>query len=338
MSQTKRMNGRFLSVTLPGIVMVVMVTFFLLSNQNGYWTSVLYSTGTLSAPPFKQTPRKQLKSDNIPFLIQQREIQESRRRHLKSACLKYNIPQSDVISNPPWNLYLDTNHKLLYCNIPKVACTSWKRVILVLTGVMKHTDDMEQRVVNRYGRSQLTSLSKIPFKDRQEVLDTYTKFMFARHPFSRVLSAFNNKINPNTTDSKTVWTQRQQLIASIEGEEQGPTFIKFLRYILGMTPDEDDRHWSTATNMCLPCDIDYDVIGKFETLSDDANYILKLANVDHLVEFPSAKGSSPTNSSKKDTLQMQFDGIPLNIVHNLYEKYILDFRLFNYSIPKLNFF
>ncbi|XP_071944088.1 carbohydrate sulfotransferase 11-like isoform X2 [Antedon mediterranea] len=337
MSQSKFCKGRVLSVTLPGVVFVVIGCFFFISNQNEYWTSVLYKSGTMTAPPFKQTLlRKQGKSVKIPFLINQREIQEGRRRHLQTACSKhYSQPRYDVIKKPPWNIFLDTTHKILYCNVPKVACTSWKRVLLVLTGVMKHTDDMEQKVVNRYGKSQLITLSKIPQNERQNVLDTYTKFMFVRHPFSRVLSAYNNKINPN---SSAGWDSMRRQIASIDGQGKDATFTKFLKYIIPMSPSDDDRHWSTTTKLCLPCDIDYDVIGKFETLSDDAKYILKLASVDDLVEFPSAQGSSPTNSSKKHTLQEQFDGVPLNIIHGIYEKYILDFQLFNYSIPKLTFF
>jgi len=58
---------------------------------------------------------------------------------------------------------------------------------------------------------------------------------------------------------------------------QHSTFDELLRYMgtLGNPPRETDIHFSRITDLCLPCEIDYDYIVHMETLHQDAAYIFR---------------------------------------------------------------
>lgn len=41
------------------------------------------------------------------------------------------------------HMYVDHKHKILYCFVPKVGCTNWKRIMMMLTGKIQVSSPME---------------------------------------------------------------------------------------------------------------------------------------------------------------------------------------------------
>lgn len=81
--------------------------------------------------------------------------------------------------------------------------------------------------------------------------------------------------------------------------------------------------------LCHPCQVKYDFIGKLETLETDAEHLLKLLKVDHLIRFPSGAQNKTATSWERDW----FAQIPISTQRQLYKLYELDFELFGYPKP-----
>ncbi|XP_072173983.1 carbohydrate sulfotransferase 11-like [Diadema setosum] len=286
--------------------------------------------------------------EEMDFMRKQSAVHKHRRAVVDSVCKKYHPnPESDVAKHPPWNILVDEKYKIMYCYVQKVACTNWKKVFLVLSGQYNNTDTIPQFFTNRQGGKMLKSLSDYTESQRRTILRDYTKFMFARHPFSRVLSAYRNKLAPDSTFARAQkWQKRvgQKIIkryrpAADRAESQNKSqqkydlsFDEFVKFVINGRKGfkGGNKHWRDLHVSCLPCLINYDVIGKMETIAEDARYILTLTGAKAAVSFPSAQGSSPTNSSDPDLIQKYFGNLPSEDITQLYKRYLIDFLMFDY--------
>ncbi|XP_072022271.1 carbohydrate sulfotransferase 13-like [Amphiura filiformis] len=291
------------------------------------------------------------------FMIAQEIVQTKRKQHLQKICKQYHheTPNPLVVLNSSTDMMIDHRHRLVMCCTAKIAGTSWKRVFNVLTGLMKSTMSKQGFGSNRLARK----ISRIQYykpKIASYILQNYTTFMFARNPLTRMLSAFNNKLAPNATDklNKMNWRNYgynmimryrpwSSALDRLEGEStRDPdkydlTFHDFIKFLA----DDDNwqshwnNHWIENHRFCHPCDIQYDVIGKYETLLQDAKYILKLTKVDNIVSFPESEGNAntSTHSSDQEKVIAAFKDVPIVDIERVLQRYKLDFFLFNYTFP-----
>ena len=115
-----------------------------------------------------------------------------------------------------------------------------------------------------------------------EILSTYSKFLVMRHPLSRLLSAYTDKIgSPNEHSFERIRryifkTMRPN--ASAEEIANGiPTFKEFVSMILTKDwKDSGDTHWGPFDKICQPCSIHYDHILKLESMENDMMPVLDL--------------------------------------------------------------
>jgi len=116
------------------------------------------------------------------------------------------------------------------------------------------------------------------------------------------------------------------------------TFVEFLRIVV-----EDffwsginrmNEHWRPQYAHCNPCDIEYDFIGRFEHLNDDAEYVLAKLTASggpgSNVTFAARNIAGGTVSSSQ-----QFRNLYANVSHKLMRKLIRiykhDYELFGYD-------
>lgn len=185
-----------------------------------------------------------------------------------------------------------------------------------------------------------------------------------RHPFSRLLSAYRDKLENSRSGfehgtghfyrkygSTIVNKYRHRLygtkansttdilrpsqyvydpkLPKPEGNE--PTFKEFVNYLVGidLTHYADD-HWIPYYLFCTPCLLNYDIIAQLETLNRDQMYVIKSAGLEGLIKPRWTHKTA--NYQAGEIAKRYFSQLSREELKKLYEKYKLDFELFGYEM------
>uniref|UniRef100_A0A1B0G129 Carbohydrate sulfotransferase n=1 Tax=Glossina morsitans morsitans TaxID=37546 RepID=A0A1B0G129_GLOMM len=239
-------------------------------------------------------------------------------------------------------MWLTNNILLGVKTLDQVACTNWKRILLLMNGDWHNgTNPLEIPGHVVHAEGVFKNLSSLNDTERNQIFSEYTRFLIVRHPFERLLSAYRNKLEGRTASAR--YFQRRigrQIIKAFRVNPSNHslthgddvTFAEFIQYLL--TPELSlsnqsnyNEHWEPITKLCNPCIMKYNLLGKFETLLDDSALALYSAGADHLT-FPT--GHKPSSTRKQ--LRKYFDPLSISAIRRLYEIYAEDFRLFDYSL------
>ena len=221
---------------------------------------------------------------------------ENRRKILQSACRRY-ANSSAFRSQPPRGIRLPRypgvmNVTVMYCPIQKTGSTTWKGILRSI-GQNMPTADIRGIEVN------------VPFGKHD------VSFTFVREPYSRLLSAYVDKLlSPNTLFSKmtgryVIAKFRQN--ASKKSIDCGydVTFPEFVRYFIHAQTSGQKRngHFIPTHDHCGMCQRPYKYIGHLETLKDDMPFILKA------MQSPVAYNKSFDNVTIKNGAAMILNGM-----------------------------
>ncbi|XP_062969272.1 carbohydrate sulfotransferase 8 [Cynocephalus volans] len=269
------------------------------------------------------------------------QSQQERKRVMREACAKYRASSSRRAVTPRHvsRIFVEDRHRVLYCEVPKAGCSNWKRVLMVLAGLARSTADLQHNTVH-YG----SALRRLDTFDRQGILQrlsTYTKVLFVREPFERLVSAFRDKFeHPNSyyhpVFGKAILA-RYRANASREALRTGSgvRFPEFVQYLLDVhRPVGMDIHWDHVSRLCSPCLIDYDFVGKFESMEDDSNFFLSLIHAPRNLTFPRFKDRHSQEARTTARIAHQyFAQLSALQRQRAYDFYYMDYLMFNYSKP-----
>ncbi|ROL45465.1 Carbohydrate sulfotransferase 12 [Anabarilius grahami] len=255
------------------------------------------------------------------------------------------------------HLIVDDHHGVIYCFVPKVACTNWKRVMIVLSQNLKAPNgapyldplDIPSTVIHnstihktfnkfwrRFGRFSRPLMN--------HKLKNYTKFLFVRDPFVRLISAFRDKFaKPDEYFYRTYGSTMLQRYANISNPPDSAqeafaagirlSFTHFIQYLLDPQTEKEkpfNEHWQQVYRLCHPCQIDYDFVGKLETLDEDTEHLLKILGLKKYIHFPPGYKDRTSVDWERDW----FANISIADRRKLYNLYETDFKLFEYEKPE----
>ncbi|XP_070535899.1 carbohydrate sulfotransferase 8-like [Ptychodera flava] len=265
----------------------------------------------------------------LSFNMSRAQVFNQRKDAVQQGCQEYITDQRCF-----WHAYgrilVDEAHKTLFCEIFKVGSSNWLRTFMGF--VADVTPDFRKRIDKYYKHLNMCNKPG----ERAAILKDYTtRFMFVRHPFSRLVSCFVDKVDH---DPDADFIQRHlKLIEDETGTRPATlTFSNFVDYIIHVSVNDSqidklDPHIKPMYRICCPCEVRYDYIGHLETQKDDSDFILKQMRVN--VTFP---GSDPiaTNSSDVSKLTRYFSQLNSDQISGLYKIYMWDFKLFGYEFPE----
>jgi len=235
----------------------------------------------------------------------------------------------------PYKVYISRANKLVVCLNPKVGSTTFREVLL----------EGLQHIGARPFRSRLWPMnitrrySVAPLKDYINAFahpNCYSFHCFVRNPYSRVLSAWNDKLVKGFNGGqyprsmiKLVPRLRQFATHNqLEGEDESKPipFSTFIAYVESQTEGKRNQHWDSQFSVLSMEKINYDHIYKMET-----EFVEGMVNILAPLGIPKEwiinKLKRPANASGKIE-QPVYNRELANRVYQLYQQ---DFKTFGYA-------
>ena len=269
---------------------------------------------------------------------------EDRKKQVGQVCENWP-PIDDEEKTNGTRFVVDHKHKLVFCIVPKAASTT------ILTALALSQDNAKAllRTSNNFTRFHKKDVLKafglkLVEPDRVRNLTNYTSFFVVRHPFSRLESAFNNKVF-DTSRLRPKKFRRGRAFANFSKENNlgvknvnssvgaFEIFAKHFVYSKDPTvPYSRDFHWKKMSYHCNPCTFQFDYILREETLAVDSEPIVQLMGYDKNYLRKVHKNSmEPKSKNPQSAKHLQyFHALTDADVTRLHHVYKQDFALYGY--------
>ena len=187
----------------------------------------------------------------------------------------------------------------------------------------------------------LKKLASFSLEERKYIMDTFTKFVYVRNPFNRLFSAYKHLIE-DTAELRTrrdiqkvakdilQYHRKTGTVEDLLAKRAEITWEEFAMYISKEDGPSVEEHFQEMHKLCEPCKVQYEYLGKLETVHNDSAVMLRELNFESIASYPS-RDKSLTNSNYE--FEAAFQRLSNEVLTNLWRHYEADFGLFDYPYP-----
>jgi hypothetical protein len=162
------------------------------------------------------------------------------------------------------------NQNAIYFYVPKVACSTLKKVCADVLGLSVHGD-----VAEAIHEVEFPYVKK--YKVRSEFRSFY-KFAFVRNPWDRLVSCYRDKVCDQADHVYATHENRfVQYLKSIGVYQPGMTFEDFVNIVAAIPDNRAEGHFRSQASLLTDQHglLPFEKIGRFETLAEDFDAIAK---------------------------------------------------------------
>ncbi|MEL6928277.1 MAG: sulfotransferase family 2 domain-containing protein [Cyanobacteria bacterium J06600_6] len=219
---------------------------------------------------------------------------------------------------------INISHKYsyLYVETPKAGCSSIKASLqrMELESPTFYREDFED--IHNRKFSPLLKPSQVGSFDAFIRRPNLFKFCFARNPYTRLLSAYLDKIKSNKPQKKDILHHLGKNIHQLDTEI---SFDEFIGVIYEQPIANLNDHWNIQYYQTFQNSIKYDFIGKIESFDRDFEFVLNTINQDYQ-KYISKEQRHASGTNK--LLQTYYTP---TLIAKVRDKFAIDFEHFGYD-------
>lgn len=187
-----------------------------------------------------------------------------------------HIEPIDISQRLRHSSFVDLSKRYLYFEVPKAACTQMKELLRLQHGappiqlfVGNLMETRREMFVHARENVPLPSLVDLDDATQKEVLesDNFFRFTIVRNPYSRVVSAWKNKVVPCEPGSERLYLEIKGRLPDVHAKEL-ITFDEFVGYLQTKgDPSAFDPHWRRQVDHLFLDALSFSHVGKVEDMS-----------------------------------------------------------------------
>jgi hypothetical protein len=230
-----------------------------------------------------------------------------------------HLPVSIVV----YSIHISLQYNYIFVETPKCACSSIKTALQRLE--WRNPDYEWKNFEDIHVREYSPLLNPKQVGSFRDLLNNprMFKFCFVRHPFTRLLSCYLDKIQRNRPQKAEILRQ----LGLPEDKLDTPvSFGQFVSAVVEQPVSAMNHHWRAQYYQTMQDGIQYDFIGRFEQLEEGMRVL------EERISPELARCLRPESRNATEARTESENYLTDELKEAIYQKFHLDFEHFGYTV------